>query len=79
MFAHSYIISSILVEYKLFSNRSIWAIDGTLTASNTPGQSGPKSNKQWKDTSHSPELQNWSLTTGSSLMSYSGHPSCIFF
>ena len=29
---------------KLFSNGSIWPIDGTLTGTTTPGQSGSESN-----------------------------------
>ena len=38
------IASSIPIEYEQFSNRSIWLIDGTLTGTITPGQSGHGSN-----------------------------------
>ena len=37
-----------LTNKKQFLNRSIWAIDGTLIATSTPSQSGPRSNT--KDT-----------------------------
>ena len=30
LFAHSYMVASILIHYKQFSNRSIWLIDGML-------------------------------------------------
>ena len=36
--------SSILIEYILFLNRSIWPIDGTLICTTTQAQSGSGSN-----------------------------------
>ena len=36
--------SSIFVEYKKFLNRSIWNVDGILTGTTNPGESGPGSN-----------------------------------
>ena len=47
-----------------FLNRSIWPIDGTLTGTTTPGQSGPISNANERMTKHPPELQIWSLIIG---------------
>ena len=44
MFAHGYIVSSILIEYYSFSKRLIWLIAGTLTGTITPGQNGHKNN-----------------------------------
>ena len=40
----SYLVSSIPVENELFSNRSILPINGTLTDTTTPGQSGSRGN-----------------------------------
>ena len=36
--------SSIPIKYEYFLNRSIWPMDGTLTRTTTPDQSGPGSN-----------------------------------
>ena len=68
----------IIITSKRFinSNRSIWLILGTLTGITTLGQSGPGSNGNEVVTLHFSELQNWSLTTRYSLVSYLG---CFFF
>ena len=39
----------------------------------TPGQSGPENNDNKRMTIHSLNLDNWSLTTRHSLISYLGH------
>ena len=48
-------------------DRSIWPINGTITDTTSPGQSGfgSKGNEE--------VLQNWSFTIMYSLVSYSGH------
>ena len=43
-------------------NIFIWAVDGTLTDTITPGQSGTGGNKNAGVFQHSPKLQDWSLT-----------------
>ena len=48
----------------MISNRSIWHIDGTLTGSTSPGQSGPCSNSNEEVTPKFSVLQNWNSTVG---------------
>ena len=45
-------------------------LNGTLTGTTTPGQSEHGSNGNERVTLYSQELQNWSLTTRGSLVSY---------
>ena len=49
-------------------------LDVTWTGTTTPCQSEPGSNGNESVTSQSPDLQNWSLTTGGSSMS---EPGCL--
>ena len=51
--------------------RSIWLVDRTLTDTTTPGR---RNVIEGGDTSNSPLLQNWSLTSRSSLMLYTRTP-----
>ena len=68
-------VSSIPINYKEFSNISIWPVDGTLTDTTTLSLSGSGSNDNEELTIVSPKCQNWSLTTGCSLLSYLGQKS----
>ena len=56
-----------------FQTKSIWPIYGILTGTITMCESGLGSNGNEGITPHSPELQNWSLTTKFNLVSHSGH------
>ena len=44
------------------SNSSIWHIDMILSGATTPGSEWTWERWQWRDTPHSPKLQDWSLT-----------------
>ena len=55
-------ISSILIQYKYFSNRFIRSIDGTLTNTTTPAQIGPGCNGNEGATTHFPELEPYNQT-----------------
>ena len=65
MFAHSYIMSSIPIKYKQFSNRSI---DGNLTSTDSPDQRESGSNGNERLILHFPELYNSTLTTFSVIL-----------
>ena len=54
----------------------ILTIDGTLTGTTTPDQSGPGSNTNEGETSYYSKLQDWMLTVRCRLVSYPGHMLC---
>ena len=63
-------VSSISIKWKSFSSKFIQHIDGALTDITIPLQSGPKSNVCDRGIQHFPDLQNRSLTTRYSLVSF---------
>ena len=54
LFAQSYVVSSIPIYYKKFSNRFICSVDGTLTDTTALGQSGPENNDN-EEVLHTPQ------------------------
>ena len=66
IYLHSYMFHLFLSNTKEFLYNFIWPIDGTITVTTTRGQSGPE------NILHFSEVQNWSLTTGCSLVLYPG-------
>ena len=48
---------------RIILNKSIWSTDGTLTGTATSGESQSESNGDEEGSIHSPDLQNWSITT----------------
>ena len=74
LFLKSFFFALGHIGNKWFINKSIWPIDGTLTGTTTPGQSGTGSNGN-KRVLHSPQSSR--TETRYSLVSYSGYP--IFF
>ena len=59
--------------YRIYTDL-IWFINRTLTGTNTPDQSGTGIHGNEVGTTHSSELQQWSLTIGCNLVSYPKHP-----
>ena len=57
-------------KYSKWLNISIWPIDGTLTDTTAPGQSGFGSNGNEGVLHVSPKFQDWNLTIRCSLVSY---------
>ena len=66
-------ISSIPMQYKWLSNRSIWSIDGIPTCITTPAQCvmGVMATKKWSHNPHS--SKKWSFTTGIRLVLKPGY------
>ena len=63
----SFFFAHVPIIYQLFLNRPIWSIDQTLTEQTWELW-------QWRRTPHLLDLQKWSLSIKSSLLSYPGHP-----
>ena len=61
----------------MISSKSVWLDDFTPTDSITHSQGGPGSNSNKGVIAHSPEFQNWSLTTDCSLVPSPGKPALI--
>ena len=68
-------VSSIPIQYKWFSNKSIWSIEETLTGTTTPSGSGSNSNKGVS--SPPPQSQNWCFTTELQFNAISKTPSFV--
>ena len=67
------LISGYVTLIQIIFKRSIWPRDETLTGTTIMDQNGPESNVNEEVTPFSSEFQNWSLTTGNSLVAYPVH------